>query len=90
MVPFRPRIQKSALFQICSHAMTQSQIPLGGEMQDQKPLSHLAVIIVPLVISTEAKGDRCLQRCSPVIGRDDPRGPAKNQAKVKTKKYLEL
>jgi len=27
--------------------MTQPQIPLGGETQDQIPLSHLAVIVVP-------------------------------------------
>lgn len=31
MFPFRPGIQKSALFPVCSHAMTQSRIPLGVE-----------------------------------------------------------
>lgn len=37
--------------------MTQSQIPVDGKIHGQKPLSHLAVIIIPLVISTETKGD---------------------------------
>lgn len=39
----------------------------------------------PLVISIEAKDGRLLQSCSPVIARDDPRGPAQNGAEIKTK-----
>lgn len=57
MLLYRPAIQKSTLFKICSHTMTQSQIPVDGKIHGQKPLSHLAVIIIPLVISTETKGD---------------------------------
>lgn len=69
--------------------MTQSQIPVDGKIRGQKPLSHLAVIIIPLVISTETKGDWFLQWCSPLIVWDGPWSLTKNQAKIKTKMNIQ-
>lgn len=84
MLPFRPGIQKSALFPVCSHAMTQSRI-LWAWRRVMKTTITFGSDYCPLVISIEAKDGRLLQSCSPLIARDGPRGPAQNGAEIKTK-----
>lgn len=63
-----PRIPKSALLGICSHAPTQSQIPLGrGDAFPEPPLTF-GINYCPLVIPTKARGlQSCLLSLSELI-----------------------